>query len=220
MASRERIAQERRARMDRILDSAERLFAEKSYHDTSIHDIAEAADFSRTSVYQYFPNKEEIYLCVLARYTNLLVERVTEATARAVTVSDKIKAFLEEIRVINKDYPNFFQLYFIQRHQVEPRLSPELRAQLNAKRKELENVFRDFYREGIEKGEVRELRVKDASNLFFAQITGMMLLHQYYDEEFDVTLDDHLDQSLRLYLEFIRDGKERAGQSAMSEPAA
>ena len=86
---------------------------------------------------------------------------------------------------------------------MEPRLSAELRTRLNAKRRKLENVFRDFYREGVERGEVRDISVKDASNLFFAQITGMMLLHEYYGDEFDVTLDEHLDKSLGLYLEFV-----------------
>jgi AcrR family transcriptional regulator len=201
-ARRERIAREREARSNLILDSAERLFVEKGYHETSINDIAEQADFSRTSVYQYFASKEEIYLQILDRYGDLLTERVTRATADSSPVPEKIGRFLEEIRQIIKEKPNFFSLYFIQRHQVEPRLSAELRGRLNAKRRKLEDVFRDFYRQGIERGEVRDINVKDASNLFFAQITGMMLLHEYYGDEFDVTLDDHLDKSLRLYLEF------------------
>ncbi len=189
--------------MDRILDSAEELFIQKGYADTAINDIAEKADFSRTSVYQYFSGKEEIYLCILERYTDLLFERVMICTAEAPTVPTKIMAFLEEMRRLMKERPNFFELYFMQRHQVEPGLSPELRARVNAKRKKVENVFRDFYRQGIEKGEVRDISVKDASNLFFAQITGMMLLHEYYEEEFDVTLDEHLDKSLQLFLEFV-----------------
>jgi AcrR family transcriptional regulator len=202
MAGRGRIARERAARTNLILDSAERLFVEKGYHETSINDIAENADFSRTSVYQYFASKEEIYLQILDRYGDLLTERVTRATGDSSPVPEKIGRFLEEIRQISKEKPNFFSLYFIQRHQVEPRLSTELRARLNAKRRRLEDVFRDFYRQGIERGEVRDISVKDASNLFFAQITGMMLLHEYYGSEFDVTLDEHLDKSLRLYLEF------------------
>ena len=197
MANRERIAREREARSNLILDSAERLFVEKGYVETSINDIAEAADFSRTSVYQYFASKEEIYLRILDRYGDLLTERVTRATAGSCPVPEKISRFLEEFRLVNREKPNFFSLYFIQRQQVEPRLSADLRAQLNAKRRKLENVFRDFYREGIERGEVRDIGVKDASNLFFAQITGMMLLHEYYGSEFDVTLDEHLDKSLR-----------------------
>jgi len=202
-ASRKRIAREREARTNLILDGAERLFVEKGYVETSINDIAEAADFSRTSVYQYFASKEEIYLRILDRYGDLLTERVTRATAGSCPVPEKISRFLEEFRLVNREKPNFFSLYFIQRQQVEPRLSADLRAQLNAKRRKLENVFRDFYREGIERGEVRDIGVKDASNLFFAQITGMMLLHEYYGDEFDVTLEEHLDKSLRFYLEFV-----------------
>ncbi|GAB4331368.1 MAG: hypothetical protein Kow0099_02690 [Candidatus Abyssubacteria bacterium] len=201
--ARRRILEERQARLELILDAAEKLFVEKGYHDTTINDIAEAADFSRTSIYQYFENKEEIYLALLERYTDVLHERIAEAVSRHAHTVDKIRAFLEELRTLSKLRPNFFSLYFIQRHQLEPRLSPELRARLNAKRRKVENVFRDFYQEGIERGEVREMRVKDASNLFFAQITGMMLLHEYYGGEFDVTLDEHLNQSLRLYLEFV-----------------
>jgi AcrR family transcriptional regulator len=196
--------------MTRILEATEQLFIEKGYHDTSINDIAEAADFSRTSIYQYFSSKEEIYIHILEQYTDLLAERVAKASAAAVTVPEKIRIFLGEMRQVMKEKPNFFKLYFIQRHQVEPRLSPELRTQLNAKRRMLENVFRDFYRRGVEAGEVRAIRPKDASNLFFAQITGMMLLHEYYGEEFDVTLDEHLNQSLQMYLEFVEDGKRQA----------
>jgi len=203
VTGRARILQERQARVNLILDSAEKPFVEKGYSDTSINEIAELADFSRTSIYQYFKSKEEIYLALLDRYSDVLIERLTEATGKPNGTVDKIRAFLEEIRQVMKLKPTFFSLYFIQRHQVEPRLSPELRTQLNAKRRRLENIFRDFYREGIEKGEVRDIRVKDASNLFFAQMTGMMLLHEYYGDEFDVTLDEHLDQSLQLYLEFV-----------------
>jgi TetR/AcrR family transcriptional regulator len=203
MARRSRVAQERLARMERILDSAEKLFVEKGYTGTSINDIAEEADFSRTSIYQYFTSKEEIYLHILERYTEPLTERLQQATADALTVSAKIRAFLDELRKMKREKSNFFELYFIQRHQVEPRLPRELRSRLNAKRRRLENVFREFYREGVERGEVRDIRVKDASNLFFAQIMGMMLLHEYYGDEFDVTLDEHLDMSLQLYLEFV-----------------
>lgn len=203
-APRGRIALERQTRVALILDNAERLFVRQGFDNTSIQQIAEAADFSRTAIYQYFRSKEEIYVSLLERYTDLLTERVQSATAGVPTAPGKIEAFLEEIRSMIREKPDFFELYFIQRHQVEPRLAPERKAELNEKRRRLENVFREFYRQGIAKREVRNIRFKDASNLFFALIMGMMLLHEYYGEEFDVTLDEHLDQSLQLYLEFVQ----------------
>ncbi len=203
MAKRQRITLERRARADLILDSAEKLFVEKGYADTAINDIAEDADFGRTSIYQYFGGKEDIYLRVLERYTDQLTDRVRAAAATAETVRDMVTSFLEVLRRFIKEKPAFFALYFIQRHQVEPRLPAELKTELNSRRRILEDVFRDFYRRGIERGEVRDIGAKDASNLFFAQIMGMMLLHEYYEDEFESTLDEHLDLSLKLYLEFI-----------------
>ena len=178
MAKRQRITLERLARADLILDGAERLFVEKGYAETSINEIAGAADFGRTSVYQYFSGKEEIYLRVLERYTDQLTDRVRAAASTAGTVREMVTSFLEVLRRFIKEKPAFFTLYFIQRHQVEPRLPAELKAELNSRRRMLENVFRDFYRKGIERGEVRDIGVKDASNLFFAQIMGMMLLHE------------------------------------------
>ncbi len=203
MAKRQRITQERQARADLILDGAEKLFIEKGYADTSINDIAEHADFSRTSVYQYFSGKEEIYLCILERYTDHLIERSREATQGAETVPDKVRAFLGVLRSLMREKPAFFALYFIERHQVEPRLPAELKIRLNTRRRALENIFRDFYRDGVERGEVRNIGFKEASNLFFAQVMGMMLLHEYYDDEFESSMDEHLDLSLKLYLEFI-----------------
>jgi AcrR family transcriptional regulator len=209
------MAHERLARKELILDSAEKLFVEKGFTGTSINDIAAEADFSRTSIYQYFGSKEDIYLHILERYTEPLTDRLKLVTEDAPTVPEKIRAFLDELRKMKKEKSNFFELYFIQRHQVEPRLPDELRTQLNTKRRRLENVFREFYREGVERGEVRAIRFKDASNLFFAQIMGMMLLHEYYGNEFDVSLDEHLDMSLQLYLEYIEkvDGQQERIQA-------
>ena len=41
-----------------ILEAAARLFAEKGFHRTTTRDIAEAADVSEGTLYNYFENKE------------------------------------------------------------------------------------------------------------------------------------------------------------------
>jgi len=214
VSSRDRLSRERQARIDRILEQAERLFVDKGYASTTVDDIARQADFSRTALYQYFRSKEDMYASILERYTDLLADRVAQATAGKASTAEKIRAFLGEIRRMIREKPGFFELYFIQRHQVQPRLSEDWKLRLNEKRRRLENVFREAYQEGIRKGEVRPIRYKDASNLFFAQVMGMMLLHEYYGDEFDVSLEEHLDQCLAVYLEFVQnlDGRQPPAQ--------
>ncbi len=98
MSSRDRIARERQARIDSILEQAERLFVEKGYGATTLQDIARQADFSRTALYQYFSSKEDMYAFILERYTDLLTERVAQATAQSASTPEKIRAFLGEIQ--------------------------------------------------------------------------------------------------------------------------
>ncbi len=55
---RDRNKQEVRAR---LLDSAVRLFAEHGYADTAVSDIADRANVSRATAFNYFPRKEDYF---------------------------------------------------------------------------------------------------------------------------------------------------------------
>ena len=52
---------------ERILDTAEELFARYGYAATSITDIADKVGIRGPGVYKHYRNKLHIYECVLAR---------------------------------------------------------------------------------------------------------------------------------------------------------
>jgi len=49
-----------RNQRERIMEAAEKLFIQKGIHNVSITAIAKAARMARITLYEYFPNKEEI----------------------------------------------------------------------------------------------------------------------------------------------------------------
>ena len=55
------------ARREEIITACEQLYAERDFHDVTIKDIGERTSFSRTSIYNYFETKEEIFLALLCR---------------------------------------------------------------------------------------------------------------------------------------------------------
>ena len=58
-----------------ILDAALQVFSQKGFHDTRLEDIAFEAGFSKASLYNYYDDKEEIFLQVATReYTALLAK--------------------------------------------------------------------------------------------------------------------------------------------------
>ncbi|MFR6055677.1 MAG: TetR family transcriptional regulator [Eubacteriales bacterium] len=55
------------SRREEIVNACETLYKTKSFKDITIKDIGGATTFTRTSVYNYFETKEEIFLALLTR---------------------------------------------------------------------------------------------------------------------------------------------------------
>lgn len=53
---------EKKARREEIVQAALRIFAAKGYEAATLDEIAEAADFGKGTLYNYFPNKEDLLL--------------------------------------------------------------------------------------------------------------------------------------------------------------
>ena len=61
-----------------LVDVARQLFAKNGFEDTSMNDIAVAANRGRRTLYTYFNSKEEIYLAVIQTELERLYERMEE----------------------------------------------------------------------------------------------------------------------------------------------
>ena len=55
------------ARREEIITACEQLYLERDFHDVTIKDIGARTTFTRTSIYNYFETKEEIFLALLHR---------------------------------------------------------------------------------------------------------------------------------------------------------
>jgi AcrR family transcriptional regulator len=72
-------------RRSQLLELGLQLFAEHSYDELGIDDIARAAGISKGLLYHYFPSKRDYYVEVVRRAAGLLLERTEVA---AVDVSE------------------------------------------------------------------------------------------------------------------------------------
>ena len=55
------------SRKEEILNAAEELYKSKNFKDITLNDIAQLTTFKRTSIYNYFETKEEIFLTLNKR---------------------------------------------------------------------------------------------------------------------------------------------------------
>lgn len=68
---------------DKLLDTAELLFAQQGYDATSLRDIAAAANIQQPGLYKYFESKDALYRCVLQRALQPLADEIEATIGRS-----------------------------------------------------------------------------------------------------------------------------------------
>ena len=82
----------------RILDAAERLFAEHGPVNVSIRDIAAEAGLPHSAIYRYFESKDEVLHRVLARGRDRQVEHETEQRRQGISAAGGLEWLMENNR--------------------------------------------------------------------------------------------------------------------------
>jgi len=85
------------SRKNEILDSCAKLYETMSFKEITMKDIGNATSFTRTSIYNYFQTKEEIFLALLAReYRAWNRELVALSKEKEILTRDELAVLLAE----------------------------------------------------------------------------------------------------------------------------
>jgi len=79
---------------EKIMSAGRRIFAEKGYNDTRIQDLLKAAGVSPGAFYNYFSNKEELFLELVREAGESLRESVQHIRAEGIKVGSQDELFL------------------------------------------------------------------------------------------------------------------------------
>ena len=99
----------------RILDSAETQFAQLGYHGGSLRKIARGAGTSESGVLRFFESKEDIFLAVIERSLELLLDRTHAALSalpESADAGDELLAICTAAFALYDEAPNKAALIF------------------------------------------------------------------------------------------------------------
>jgi AcrR family transcriptional regulator len=101
---------ERRIQFNRqnILDVAKKLFLSKGVEKTTMDDIAQVADYSKSTIYVYYKSKDDIYYHVVYEYINLLHEGIKNCIATSIDVETCYYAICQTLVELEQSYPMYF----------------------------------------------------------------------------------------------------------------
>lgn len=153
---------------DAVLQTAVRMFLERSYGRTSMNDVATQLNITKPALYHYFRNKEEILVEIYRLGTDLIDEMLDAIEAEEKPGLDKVADFISGyIRIVSGD----FGRAVIRLDDGE--LSRAGRKTVRERKREIDHRLRAMIEGGIGDGSVAPCDAKLAAFLVAGAIHGM-----------------------------------------------
>jgi AcrR family transcriptional regulator len=82
---------------EEILATGMRMFIQQGYHGLAMRQISEAIGVSKSALYYYFKDKEELFLAILNDSLNEIEGSIDQISAQSTSSEEKIRMFVEYI---------------------------------------------------------------------------------------------------------------------------
>jgi AcrR family transcriptional regulator len=140
---------ERRRR--EIFLAAMHLFVEKGFNETSMREIAEAAGVGKSTLYDYFPSKDEILISFAIEEVLQMATWADEIIRQDLSAGDKLRRILRK----HLEYMLDNKLIYLKLSFEAQRLSLESQQRIQSYRHAYQDKMCDLIRAGIQAGEFR-----------------------------------------------------------------
>ncbi len=95
-----------------MLATALELFSEKGYHNVSMHEIAEKAEFAIGTLYKFFKNKEDLYKSLIKEQADRFHEVLTKAIEEGDDEIKKLRNYVKAKGSVFMENAPVIRLYF------------------------------------------------------------------------------------------------------------
>ncbi len=160
---RERVRERQRREM---LEAALRLFSEKGYHNVTMHEIAEGAEFAIGTLYKYFKNKEDLYRALLLETADEFHAGILKAIEEKEDEIDKFRNFVRTKAELFRIHLPLIRLYFSETYGESFNLKSGLDSEIRRRHDESLKTLASVFESGMKKRRFK--RIADPYSLAIA----------------------------------------------------
>jgi AcrR family transcriptional regulator len=162
---------------DKIVQAAERIFAENDFHEVLMDDVARACGVAKGTVYRYFTSKRALYLAVMFDGIELLRDKLRAAVESPEGPVRKLERVTHCILQHSWDRRFFFALIHRIEHKPE---DPDAREWLR-RRTEISRIIERAVTDGIAAGELEPVDPHLATEMLLGLLRGILRYRRAQD---------------------------------------
>ncbi len=156
MKSKQQLSRREREKLQHrkdILQTALGLFCERGFHNVSMHEIAQKAEFAIGTLYKFFKSKEDLYRSIMLDIALIFNRSIKEVLlAKEISEVEKLRNYVRTKAQVFKNHSKAIKLFFAEVTGISftcrAKLSEEIKKLQDENIENLKNVFEM----GLEKG--------------------------------------------------------------------
>lgn len=199
---------DKKSSRDKLLEEAEKLFAEKGYTGVGIRDISSAANVNSSAVSYYFKSKQGLYREVLESKIKMITDSLNDEMLNNSSPVAILTLYAETVKNVHRKYPCFIKMLC---HEM---LMPtEVLKELQTRAfKPLAAILRQALRKGCAEGIfVKDLDVDKAIMMLVGSINFYYMawpVHRNVIFQENTFAEDYVDEVLKLFFRSISEVQE------------
>ena len=182
-------------KLEHILRTSARIFAEKSYHSTSMRDISRATGVSLAGLYHYCKSKEELLFLIQDHCFGRVLERFEQ---RIKSIDDPF----EKLRIFIDNHLSFFAANMAEMkvlsHEAES-LAGDMHKHVSGKKEKYAKQARKILREIQEQSPNVQTRI-DLTVATYSLFGMMNWIYNWYDSSGKLSVNQLVDNMTRLFV--------------------
>jgi TetR/AcrR family transcriptional regulator, cholesterol catabolism regulator len=181
-------------KLELILRTSARIFAEKSYHSTSMRDISRETGVSLAGLYHYCKSKEELLFLIQDHCFGRVLERLEQRVKETDDPFEKLRLFID-------NHLSFFAANMAEMkvlsHEAES-LAGDLHEHVSSKKEKYARLARKILRE-IQESQPAKARI-DLTVATYALFGMMNWIYNWYDPSGKLSVNQLVDNITNLFL--------------------
>jgi TetR/AcrR family transcriptional regulator len=148
---------ERLRKRKEILAEALALFSEKGYHNVSMAEIAEKAEFAIGTLYNFFKNKENLYKALMLALADKFHEALTKAINEPQDEIEKLRNYVKAKGEIFRANVAMIRLYFAQTRGASFNFMAGLDSEIRKRRFAFMQDLASIFEKGMKRKQFRKI---------------------------------------------------------------
>ncbi len=188
---RERLAQRRE-----MLAAALDLFSDKGYHNVSMHQIAEKAEFAIGTLYRFFKNKEDLYRALIREQSDKFHEALTRAIEEPGDEVEKLRRYVRAKSEVFRATVPTIRLYFAETHGARFNIMAGVDSEIRERYRQFQQTLAGVFESGMERERFQRIATPYSLAVALNSITNAFLSlwledpeHHPYPEDPDTILN-------------------------------